>query len=120
MTSRDTIICENEFPYGKEDTRFIPERDNGEILNEITPVSDTAPAAIVDTSEFVGLPTPPPMPPVINAPVPDTSPTPAATSPAPGPTLDPEIVKEVRPIHNEIVVLPEPVPTPEPTTGVER
>lgn len=98
-TSRDLIICEDEFAYGNKVPTFIPERSDGEILDEITPnTSDTAPAATVDTSEFVEFPTPPPTPT-------------ATTTPASSPSVTPE-VEEARPIYDEIEVLPLPAPTP--------
>jgi hypothetical protein len=80
MTSRDLIICEDEFPYGNQVPTFIPERNDGEILEEITPVSDTAPAANDDISEVVELPTPPPTPAAIDTPAVSPTPVPAVES----------------------------------------
>jgi len=103
VTSRDLIICKNEFAYGNKVPVFISQRNDGEILSDIMPVSDTAPAAI-------------------HAPLP--SPTPAVTStsavtPTLVPASSPE-VEDARPIYDQIVVLPLPAPMPAPATGDQR
>jgi Pol polyprotein, beta-barrel domain len=84
VTSRDLIICEDEFPYGNRVPTFIPERNDGEIFDTITPVSDPVPVVNVDVTEFVELPTPPPTPAV----------TPIAVTPAPVPSPSPRSKKQ--------------------------
>lgn len=108
MTSRDLIICEDEFPYGNQVPMFISERNDGE--KEITPVSDTELDVNEEVSEVVELPTPPPTPPAIQTPT---------VTPTPVPESSPEI-EEARPIYDEIVVLPPPAPMPAPATGRQR